>query len=78
MSLHLFSVPMRQVLQSVILNKTSNVHVTLTLRLTLATIVAVGDQYHKFVAFVIQHAIRMNQIVIYVLSGSTTFFNIIS
>jgi hypothetical protein len=78
MSLHLFFVPMRQFLQSVILNKTDNMRVTLTLRSALATIVAVGKQYPKFVPFVIKHAMRMNQIVIYVLSDSTTFFNIIS
>jgi len=78
MSLRLFSVPKRQFLQFVILNKTDKVRVTLTLRCALATIVAVGKQYPKFVPSVIQHAMRMNQIVISVLSGSTIFFNIIS
>jgi hypothetical protein len=69
---------MRQFLQSVILNKKGNVRVTLTLRRALATIVAVGKQYPRFVAFVIQHARHMNQIAIYVLSVSTTVFNFIS
>jgi hypothetical protein len=31
-----------------------------------------------FLAFVIQHAVRMSHIVIYGLSGSTIFFHIIS
>ena len=54
------------------------VYYNVTLRLVRATIVAEEKRVCVCVCVCIQHGMRMNHIVIHVLCGCTTLFNIIS
>jgi hypothetical protein len=51
MPTHLFSVRMRQFVQTVILSKAGNIRETLTLRRVLSTIVAVEKQHPEYYIF---------------------------